>query len=49
MYEDFLRRYDMERDTVILHDGGNASKRRKVFIFDSVGFADREEHPSDNF
>ena len=47
MYEDFLRRYDIERDVLILHDGGNAFKRRKVSIFDSMGFANHEEYPSD--
>jgi hypothetical protein len=47
IYEDFLKRFDIDRCTLILHDGGNAFKRKKVSIFESLGFANHEQYPSD--
>ena len=47
MYEDFLSRHKVEPDTLILHDRGNAFKRQKVSIFETMGFTNHEEYPSD--
>ena len=46
MYEDFLRHYDIPKDTVIMHDGGGAFKRQKVSIFDTLGYTKHEEYPT---
>ena len=46
-YENFLSRYTVESDTLFLHDGGNAFKKQKVSIFDSLGFKSHVQYPSD--
>lgn len=47
MYEHFLNHYGVPKDTLILHDNGNAYKRRSVSIFDSNGFQNHVIYPSD--
>ena len=47
VYENFLDHYDIPKDTLILHDGGNAYKRQKTSIFDTKGFKNHVEYPTD--
>lgn len=47
VYESFLKRYNVPCDMLILHDGGKAFKRKKVSIFDLLGYHNHVEYPSD--
>lgn len=47
MYELFLKRYDLPKIDVILHDGGGAFKRKKTSIFDSLGFTKHVTYPTE--
>lgn len=47
MYEAFLKHYNIPKDTLILHDNGNAYKREKVSIFDSNQFKNHVSYPTD--
>jgi transposase len=51
MYETFLKRHMdlgvISKDDLFLHDGGYAYKRKKVSIFDTLGFPAHETYPSD--
>lgn len=46
-YEHFLNNNSIPFDTLILHDGGNAFKRGKNSIFDSLGFRNHVTYPTD--
>ncbi len=47
VYEHFLTRYEIPKDDLILHDGGNAFKRRKTSIFDNLGLKNHVVYPAD--
>lgn len=47
VYEHFLNHYNIPKNTLILHDNGNAYKRAKVSIFDSNGFKNHVVYPTD--
>ena len=38
MYEEFLQRYEVPKEALILHDGGNAYKRGRTSILETLGF-----------
>lgn len=47
IYEQFLNHYQVPKDTLILHDGGNGFKRQKTSIFDNLGFKNHVAYPTD--
>ena len=46
MLTNFLVRYDFPKDDLFLHDGGGAYKRKKVSIFDTLGYTNHEVYPA---
>jgi hypothetical protein len=47
VYDDFLNHYQIPKNALILHDGGNAFKRQKTSIFDNLGFKNHVAYPTD--
>jgi 3-mercaptopyruvate sulfurtransferase SseA len=45
-YEDFLKYYNVDKNVLILHDGGNAFKRKKTSIFEENGYEKHVTYPS---
>lgn len=46
MYEQFLGRYKFHSETLFLHDGGHAFKQGGKSIFESLGFPNHAQYPS---
>jgi transposase len=46
LYEYFLDYYEIDKNVLILHDGGNAFKRGKTSIFDAKGFTNHLTYPA---
>lgn len=49
MYEHFLKRYDLHRSDVILHDCGGAFKHKTASTKDSPGFTKHLTYPTKVF
>ena len=47
VYEDFLKHYNIPKNHLILHDGGNGFKRQKTSIFDTNGYKNHVTYPTD--
>jgi hypothetical protein len=47
VYETFLNHYEIPKNALILHDGGNAFKRQKTSIFENLGYTNHETYPAD--
>jgi hypothetical protein len=47
IYREFLSRYDIPKEALILHDGGHAFKEKSESILEKLGFAKHAVYPSD--